>query len=60
MSNPEDLNVVLVEEMTTIADTNKLGRTQMQVLIIVMFGNVTTQTNIVGSVTLRKQRKTTL
>ena len=35
--------------MTMIADTNKLGQTQMNVVIIVMVGNATTQMNTAGS-----------
>ena len=42
MLNREDLDLALVEELTTIADTNKLGSTQMKVVIIVMVGNATT------------------
>ena len=60
MLNRKDLDVVLVEELTTIADTNKLGSTQMKVVIIVMVGNATTQMNAVGSIILRKQRRVTL
>ena len=60
MLNRKDLDVVLVEELTTIADTNKFGSTQMKVVIIVMVGNVTTQMNTVGSIILRKQRRVTL
>ena len=60
MLNREDLDVVLVEEVTTIADTNQLGSTQMKVVIIVMVGNATTQMNAVGSIILRKQRRVTL
>ena len=60
MLNRKDLDVVLVEELTTIADTNKLGSTQMKVVIIVMVGNATTQMNAVGSNILRKQRRITL
>ena len=59
MLNRKDLDVVRMEELTTIADTNKLGQTQMNVVIIVMVGNVTAQMNTVGSIILRKQRKVT-